>query len=179
MRTLKAGIALALLSSFLLAPLSAATRQDGVISGSASAEVKKPYDPYTVRARDVSTNTIAQKTTLDANAEFAINGLNAGTFLIELVKNAQPNGDGGKIICTAGPYTLQDNATQLDLMIKKNANIRCNRPVAAWSLLGAAAAAGVTAGVAAGGSDGATGPSVNPTGGPAVNPASGPASPAQ
>ena len=87
MRTLKAGIALALVSSFLLAPLSAATRQDGVISGSASAEVKKPYDPYTVRARDVSTNTFAQKTTLDANAEFAVNGLTPGTFLIELVKD--------------------------------------------------------------------------------------------
>ena len=151
MRTLKAGFALALLGSFLLAPLSAAARQDGVISGSAAAEVKKPYDPYTVRARDVSTNTIAQKTTLDANAEFAVNGLNPGTFLIELVKDAQPNGEGGKIICTAGPFTLQDNATQLDLMIKKGANIRCNRPVAAWWLLGAAAAAGITAGIAAGG----------------------------
>ena len=113
MRTLKAGLALALLGSFLLAPLSAATRQDGVISGSAAAEAKKPYDPYTVRARDVSTNTIAQKTTLDANAEFAVNGLMPGTFLIELVKNAQPNGEGGKIICTAGPFTLQDSASQL------------------------------------------------------------------
>lgn len=152
MRTLKAGFALALLGSFLLAPLSAATRrQDGVISGSAAAEVKKPYDPYIVRARDVSTNAIAQKTTLDANAEFAVNGLNPGTFLIELVKDAQPNGDGGKIICTAGPYTLQDSGAQLDLMIKKGANIRCNRPVAAWWLLGAAAAAGITAGFAAGG----------------------------
>jgi hypothetical protein len=154
MRTLKAGIAVALVSSVLLAPLSAATRQDGVISGSASAEVKKPYDDYVVRARDVSTNTIAQKTTLDANAEFAINGLVPGTFLVELVKNAQPNGDGGKIICTAGPFTLQDASAQLnDLMIKRGANIRCNRPVAAWWLLGAAAAAGVTAGVAAGGGD--------------------------
>ena len=152
MRTLKAGIALALVSSFLLAPLSAATRQDGVISGSASAEVKKPYDPYTVRARDVSSNTIAQKTTLDANAEFAVNGLTPGTFLIELVKDAQPNGEGGKIICTAGPFTLQDTGSQInDLMIKRGANVRCNRPVAAWWLLGAAAAAGITAGVAAGG----------------------------
>jgi hypothetical protein len=151
MRTLKAGFALALVGSFLLAPLSAATRQDGVISGSAAAEVKKPYDPYIVRARDVTTNTISQKTTLDANAEFAINGLNPGTFLVELVKDAQPNGDGGKIICTAGPFTLQENASQLDLMIKKDANIRCNRPVAAWWLLGAAAAAGITAGIAAGG----------------------------
>ena len=154
MRTLKAGIALALVGSVLLAPQSAATRQDGVISGSASAEAKKPYDDYIVRARDVSTNTIAQKTTLDANAEFAINGLVPGTFLVELVKNAQPNGDGGKIICTAGPFTLQDSASQLnDLMIKKGANVRCNRPVAAWWLLGAAAAAGVTAGAAAGGGD--------------------------
>jgi hypothetical protein len=152
MRTLKAGLALALLGSFLLAPLSAAVRQDGVISGSAAAEVKKPYDPYTVRARDVSTNTIAQKTTLDANAEFAVNGLMPGTFLIELVKNAQPNGEGGKIICTAGPFTLQDGTSQLnDLMIKKGANVHCNRPVAAWWLLGAAAAAGVSAGIAAGG----------------------------
>jgi hypothetical protein len=152
MRTLKAGLALALLGSFLLAPLSAAARQDGVISGSAAAEVKKPYDPYIIRARDVSTNTIAQKTTLDANAEFAVNGLNPGTFLIELVKDAQANGEGGKIICTAGPFTLQDNGAQLnDLMIKKGANIRCNRPVAAWWLLGAAAAAGITAGFAAGG----------------------------
>jgi hypothetical protein len=114
--------------------------------------VKKPYDPYTVRARDVSTNTIAQKTTLDANAEFAVNGLMPGTFLIELVKDAQPNGEGGKIICTAGPFTLQDGTSQLnDLMIKKGANVHCNRPVAAWWLLGAAAAAGVTAGIAAGG----------------------------
>jgi hypothetical protein len=152
MRTLKAGLALALLGSCLLAPLSAAVRQDGVISGSAAAEVKKPYDPYTVRARDVSTNTIAQKTTLDANAEFAVNGLMPGTFLIELVKNAQPNGEGGKIICTAGPFTLQDGTSQLnDLMIKKGANVHCNRPVSAWWLLGAAAAAGVSAGIAAGG----------------------------
>lgn len=154
MRTLKAGIALALVGSVLLAPLSAATRQDGIISGSASAEAKKPYDDYIVRARDVSTNTIAQKTTLDANAEFAINGLVPGTFLVELVKNAQPNGDGGKIICTAGPFTLQDSASQLnDLMIKKGANVHCNRPVAAWWLLGVAAAAGLTAGVSAGGGD--------------------------
>lgn len=152
MRTLKAGLALALMGSFLLAPLSAAARQDGVISGSAAAEVKKPYDPYIVRARDVSTNSVAQKTTLDANAEFALNGLNPGTFLIELVKDAQPNGEGGKIICTAGPFTLQNTGTQMnDLMIKKGANIRCNRPVAAWWLLGAAAAAGITAGIAAGG----------------------------
>ncbi len=152
MRTIKAGLALALVGGFLLAPLSAAGRQDGVISGSASAEAKKPYEQYIIRARDVSTNTVAQKTMLDANADFAVNGLTPGTFLIELVKDAQPNGEGGKIICTAGPFALQDSASQInDFMMKKGANVRCNRPVAAYWLLGAAAAAGITAGIAAGG----------------------------
>jgi hypothetical protein len=152
MRTITAGLALALVGGFLLAPLSAAGRQDGVISGSASAEAKKPYDQYIIRARDVSTNTVAQKTMLDTNADFAVNGLTSGTFLIELVKDAQPNGEGGKIICTAGPVTLQDSASQInDFMMKKGANVRCNRPETAYWLLGAAAAAGITAGIAAGG----------------------------
>lgn len=153
MRTVKAGMALALVGSFLLAPLAAAgRRQDGVISGSAAAEAKKPYTQYVIRARDVSTNLVPQVTTLDANAEFAVNGLMAGTYLIELVKGATPSGQGGKIVCTAGPFTLQDGAAQVnDLMIKKGANVHCNRPVAAWWLLGAAAAAaGVTAGVVGG-----------------------------
>jgi hypothetical protein len=45
-------------------------------------------------------------------------------------------------------------------MIKKGANVQCNRPMAAYYLLGAAAAAGVTAGVAAGGD--APAPTVTP-----------------
>lgn len=153
MRTLKAGLAVALVGSVLLAPLTAAARrQDGVISGSAAAEAKQPYTQYIMRARDVSNNQIVQKTTLDANAEFALNGLTPGSFMIELVKGAAPSGEGGKIICTAGPFTLQDGGSQVnDLMIKKGANVHCNRPVAAWWLLGAAAAAGVTAGIVAGG----------------------------
>lgn len=153
MRTIKAGLAVALLGSMLLAPLAAAgRRQDGAISGSAAAEVKQPYSQYLIRARDVGNNTIAQTTTLDANAEFALNGLSAGSFIVELVKGAAPNGQGGKVVCSAGPFTLQDGGSQVnDLMIKKGANIRCNRPVAAYWLLGAAAAAGITAGIAAGG----------------------------
>lgn len=152
MRTLKAGLALALVGGVLLAPLGAAGRQDGVISGSAAAEARQPYNQYIMRARDVSNNQIVQTTTLDANAEFALSGLSPGSFIIELVKGAAPNGDGGKIICTAGPFTLQDSTSQVnDFMVKKGANVRCNRPVAAWWLLGAAAAAGVTAGIVAGG----------------------------
>jgi hypothetical protein len=153
MRTLKAGLALAFVGGLLLAPLSAAgIRQDGVIAGSAAAEANKPYDQYIIRARNVSTNAIAQTTTLDNEGKFAVNGLTPGNFLIELVKGAAPNGEGGKIICTAGPFTLQDSGSQInDFMIKKGANVHCNRPVAAYYLLGAAAAAGITAGIVAGG----------------------------
>jgi len=152
MRTIKAGLALAIIGSMMLAPLAAAGRQDGIISGSAAAEAKQPYTKYVIRARDTSNNAIAQATSLDAQGKFAVSGLAAGSFLIELVKGATPNGQGGKVVCTAGPFTLQDSGAQVaDLMIKKGANVHCNRPTSAYLLLGAAAAAGVTAGIVAGG----------------------------
>ncbi len=56
------------------------------------------------------------------------------------------------MVCTAGPFTLQDGGAQVaDLMIKKGANVHCNKPQTAYYLLGAAAAAGIAAGIAAGG----------------------------
>ena len=95
MRTIKAGLALAIVGSVLLAPLAAAgRRQDGIISGSAAAEAKQPFSKYVMRARDVSNNQIAQTTTLDANAEFALNGLAAGSFMVELVKGASARRSG-------------------------------------------------------------------------------------
>jgi hypothetical protein len=157
------GLAVAALGSLLMMPLSAAgLRQDGVISGSAAAEVQQPFSQYIVRARDVTNNTISQATTLDANADFALNGLTVGTFMVELVKGATPNGQGGHVVCSAGPFSLQDASSQInDLMMKKGANVHCNRPVAAYYLLAAASAAGVTAGIVAAGGDGTT-PTVNP-----------------
>ena len=94
----------------------------------------------------------------------------AGTYMVELVKGAAPNGQGGKVVCTAGPFTLQDSTTQVnDLMMKRGANVHCNRPMATYYLLGAAAAAGVTAGLATGGTPDLSsvtvgGPSVGVTG---------------
>ena len=81
MRTLTSGLALALMGGLLIAPLGAAEsrRQDGVISGSAAAEAKQPYSNYLIRGRDVTTNNISQTTTLDANADFALNSMMAGT----------------------------------------------------------------------------------------------------
>ena len=158
MRTITFGLALALVGGLALAPVAAAGRQNGVISGSAAAEAKQPYSQYVMRARDVTNNTIPVATTLDANGQFALNGLSAGTFMVELVKGATPNGQGGKVICTAGPFTLRDASSQIsDLMVKKGANVQCNRPVAAYILLAAAAAAGVAAGVAATGGPVSTG----------------------
>lgn len=164
MRTITFGLALALVGGLALAPVAAAGRQNGVISGSAAAEAKQPYSQYVIRARDVSNNTYSAQTTLDASGQFALNGLAAGTFMIELVKvkaNAGPNE--GKVVCTAGPFTLQDSSAQIsDLMIKKGANVACNRPQAAYILLAGAAALGVAAGSA-----GSTTP---PTAAPVVTP---------
>jgi len=150
MRTIKAGLALAIVGSVLFAPLAAAgRRQDGIISGSAAAEAKQPYNKYVIRARDVSNNQITQTTTLDANGLFALNGLAAGSFMVELVKDAAPSGQGGKVVCQEGPFTLQTSAAAGDTMIIKGVDVVCNRPVAAYWLLGAAAAAGITAGIVA------------------------------
>jgi hypothetical protein len=155
MRTITAGLALAIVGGVLLAPVGAAgRRQDGIISGSAIAEVKgkEPYTQYIVRARDVAANTIVQTTTLDAQAKYALNGLAAGAFIVELVRDAAASGQGGKVICTEGPFNLRQAAQgAADAMMINNADIKCNNPAAAWWLLGAAAAAGVTAGIAAGG----------------------------
>jgi hypothetical protein len=149
MRTITFGLALALAGGLALAPVAAAGRQNGVIAGSAAAEAKQPYNQYTMRARDVSSNAIPQSTTLDASGQFALNGLAAGTFMVELVKGAAADGSGGTVICQAGPFTLQDAASQIsDLMIKKGANVSCHRPQAAYILLAGAAAAGAAAGLA-------------------------------
>jgi hypothetical protein len=156
MRSYKAGLALAVIGSMLIAPVAAAgRRQDGIISGSAAAEAKQPYSNYVMRARDTSTNLVGATTTLDGAGKFALSGLTAGSFMVELVKGATPGGEGGKVVCTAGPFTLQDANSQLnDLMIKKGANVQCNRKVGSLVLLGAAALAGTTAGiVATGGPD--------------------------
>ena len=153
MRTIKAGLALAIIGSMMLAPLAAAgRRQDGIISGSAAAEAKQPYNKYVVRSRDVSNNQITQTTSLDAQGQFALNGLSAGSFIVELVKDASANGQGGKVVCQEGPFTLQTGASATaDTMTIKGVNIVCNKPVAAYWLLGAAALAGITAGIAANG----------------------------
>ena len=139
MRRLKAGMAIAVIGALVAAPLNAAGRQDagpGMLGGTAKDEAKKPYTDYTVRARDVAQGTIAATVPLDSQARFSLANLTTTNFLVELV-----NKD-GKVVCTEGPYLLTQAAPS-----KTDINIACGVPPAAWLLLGAAAAAGVTVGV--------------------------------
>jgi hypothetical protein len=139
MRRLKAGMAIAVIGALVAAPLNAAGRQDagpGILGGTAKDEAKRPYTDYTVRARDVAQGTIAATVPLDSQARFSLGNLTTTNFLVELVdKN-------GKVVCTEGPYLLTQAAPH-----KTDINIACGVPPAAWLLLGAAAAAGVTVGV--------------------------------
>lgn len=139
MRRLKAGMAVAVIGALVAAPLNAAGRQDagpGMLGGTAKDEAKKPYTDYTVRARDVAQGTIAATVPLDSQARFSLANLTTTNFLVELVNK------NGKVVCTEGPYLL----TQA-VPLKTDVNIACGVPPAAWLLLGAAAAAGVTVGV--------------------------------
>jgi hypothetical protein len=113
--------------------------QSASLGGTAKDEAKRPYTDYTVRARNVQQGTIAGTIALDANGNFTIPNLASNRFLVELV-----NKD-GKVVCTEGPYDMSAMAFKNDVVID------CNKVPAAWWLLGAAAAAGITAGIVAAG----------------------------
>jgi hypothetical protein len=135
---LAVGLAVAMVTAAL--PIRAAGGQNMVtIAGTARKEAKKPYVDYTTRARNVMSGQIAGTVMLDPNANFSIAGLLPANYVVELLDH------NGKVVCTQGPFNL----TQTN--IKDNVDISCNKIPAAWWLLGAAAAAGITAGVLAGG----------------------------
>ncbi len=154
MRSLKAGLVLALVGSVALGPIHAAGQGRGFLSGDARAEAKQPYSDYAVRARNLADGTVAATTVLDAQGNFKLDGLSSGKLMVELTKVGQ-----NKVICSAGPYELKSStdASQPfgkdDIAFGKDKiGIVCNNaPVGAWLLVAAAAAAGITAGVVAAG----------------------------
>ena len=166
MRTLKAGLVLALVGSVALGPIHAAGQARGFLSGDARAEAKQPYSDYAVRARNVADGTVAATTVLDAQGNFKLDGLPTGKLMVELTKVGQ-----NKVICSEGPFELKSAADATQRFGKDKIAIVCNTPSAAYLLLGAAAAAGITAGVVAPGGSTGTGSTpgvvVTPTGGPA------------
>lgn len=126
------------LSMFLSAtPTMLFAQQSTTLAGSAKDEAKKPYSDYTVRARDVKIGTISGSGLLDPQGAFSLVGLASQNYLVELV-----NKD-GKVVCTEGPFDLAKQPIKSDVIID------CGGIPAAWWLVGAAAAAGITAGVIA------------------------------
>jgi hypothetical protein len=113
--------------------------QSASLGGTAKDEAKKPYTDYTVRARDVSQGAIASTIALDTTGNFTLPNLASTKYLVELVNK------NGKVVCTEGPFDLSARAFKNDVVID------CNKVPAAWWLLGAAAAAGITAGIVAAG----------------------------
>jgi hypothetical protein len=120
--------------------LLAAGQQTATIAGTAKDEAKKPYADYTVRARDVSTGMIAGNVPLNTDGNFSLPDLSSSKYLVELVLHKN-NKD--KVVCTEGPFDLTQQ------MLKNDVVIDCGKVPAAWWLLGAAAAAGITAGIVA------------------------------
>jgi|SRR6476620_2204714 len=139
-RIVAIAVAFALASGAAQTALLAAGQQTATIAGTAKDEAKKPYSDYSVRARDVSTGMIAGNVPLTTDAIFTLPDLSSSHYLIELVlhKNNQD-----KVICTEGPFDLTQQ------MLKNDVVIDCGKVPAAWWLLGAAAAAGITAGIVA------------------------------
>jgi hypothetical protein len=147
MRNLRAGIAVSLVGSLFIGTLSAAAPNNGFLSGNARAETKQPYTDFAVRARNVADGTVQATTVLDAQGNFKLDGLPAAKLIVELTRVGQ-----NKVICSEGPFDIKPAAADQSFG-KDGINISCNQPVAAWLLVTAAAAAGITAGVVAAGSN--------------------------
>ena len=174
MRSLKAGLVLALVGRVALGPIHAAGQGHGFLSGDARAEAKQPYSDYAVRARNVADGAVAATTVLDAQGNFKLDGLSAGKIMVELTKVGQ-----NKVICSEGPFDLKSGPDATQRFGKDKIGIVCNSPATAWLLVAAAAAAGITAGVVATGGPSTTGNTPGVVVNPVVNPTGGPASAAQ
>ena len=135
-------VALAFALAGTAVPTALFAQQSTSLAGTAKDEAKKPFTDYTVRARDVgqqNAGSIAATIALDAQGNFSLTGLPTQKYLVELVNK------NGKVVCTEGPFDLSQQAIKSDVVID------CGKVPAAWWLVGAAAAAGITAGIVAAG----------------------------
>ena len=135
-QTVAFALAFAFAAGMVVPPVlrAGAPQGAGAISGTAKKEAKKPYTNYSVRARNVQQGVVAATVQLDVNGDFALANVDQANYLVELLDAK------GKVVCTEGPYDLTKQAT------KTGVSIQCGKP-AAWWLLAAAGAAGITAGV--------------------------------
>jgi hypothetical protein len=108
--------------------------QTPYIKGSARPTASKPYTSYTVQLHDISSQNI-QRQSLDTDGRFIWLDVKPASYLVELLDAK------GRVICTEGPIDVRKSPYH-------DIAIRCGSP-AAWWLLTAAGAAGVTAGIVA------------------------------
>jgi len=132
-----------------------------VLSGTGKAEAKKPYPDYSARAREIQQGQIVGTAKLDVEGKFSLSGLQASKYVVELV---DPK---GKVVCTEGPFDMTKTASKNDVVVD------CNKMPTSWTVLAAAAAAGITTGIVAGDDPAPT------AGTPSVQAASGPVSAAR
>jgi len=138
-QTVALALAMAFGTGMMMQPgLRAGAQDSAAISGTARKEAKRPYTDYSVRARNVQQGIIAATVQLDQSGNFALASVDPANYLVELLDSK------GKVVCTEGPFDLSKQP------IRSNVNIECGKP-AAWWLLAAAGAAGITAGVVANG----------------------------
>jgi hypothetical protein len=129
-------IALATAMAFGVTP-SFAQQTNGIISGNADDEAKKPYSDYSVQLRDAATGQVVNTVQLSPLGEFSFDNVGLGKqLLVELVNVKDKN-----TVCTEGPFLLSATGTS-----KTNVNIDCGKvPAAFWIL---AAGAGTAAAIA-------------------------------
>lgn len=115
--------------------VAAQAQGNGVISGKAADEVKKPGD-FKVQLRDVASGQIVATSPLDPQVRFSFSELALSQrYLVELVKLSN-----NKVVCAEGPYVLTPTA-----LAKNDVNINCGANPAAWWLLAAGGAAAAVA----------------------------------
>ena len=139
-QTVALALAMTAVAGMIMQPglRAGAAQEAGTIAGTARKEAKKPYSDYSVRARNVQQGVIAATVVLDPKGEFTFASVDPANYLVELLDAK------GKVVCTEGPYDLSKQPS------KTGVDIECGKP-AAWWLLAAAGAAGITAGVVSNG----------------------------
>jgi hypothetical protein len=138
-QTVALALAIALATGMTMQPLRAG-QGSGTISGVAK-DAKKPYPEFSVRGRILEgqgAGNLTQPVPLDMEAKFNLTGIDLAKYQVELLNKK------GEVVCTEGPFDLTKQPNRPDVVID------CGNP-AAWWLLAAAAAAGITAGVVASG----------------------------
>jgi hypothetical protein len=132
---------------------SLAQQANGIISGTADDEAKKPYSDFSVQLRDAATGQIVNSVVLNAAGQFSFENVGVSRqLLVELVNTKNKH-----TVCTEGPFVLTPTA-----LSKTNVNIDCGKVPAAYWILAAGAGAAAAIGLTDDG--GGPGPTVTTTG---------------